>query len=71
MRRAGHQLTAGTGEAPLASVPFALKTLQFAAVELAERKVFRHFANPLVFQPLPDSRESNEFSATGLRHKSS
>ena len=71
MRRAGHQFTTGTGEAPLASVPFALKTLQFAAVELAERKVFRHFANPLVFQPMPDSREVNESFWTVLRHKSS
>lgn len=58
MGRAGHQFTTGMGEAPLASVPFAVKTLRLAAVELAERKVFRHFANPLVFEPLPDSREN-------------
>jgi hypothetical protein len=71
MGSTGHECTTGLGEAPLASVPFALKTLQFAAVELARRELFRHFANPLVFEQLPDSGKGTWFVGAGFRHESS
>lgn len=58
------------GEAPLASVPFALKTLRFVAVELAKRKVFRHVAHPLFFEPLPESCEGTCAIGACFRHNS-
>jgi hypothetical protein len=58
------------GEAPLASVPFAFKAFRFVAIELAWRKVFRHFANPLIFEPLPKSHEKTCAMGACFRHNS-